>query len=143
MRDGSQFKNMMRILPLILLILLLLSGCKTIRETQTEYVYVNNNDSLTHTKFQRDSIFIHDFIERWRDGDTVYIREHHIEYRGKTSSDTVHWVKTVTITNKLYYTKEKEVNRLYWWQTALMWTGVIAILTIMLMIIWKSARHKR
>lgn len=113
-------------------------SCRTIRETQTEYVYVNNTDTLTRYKYQRDSIYIHDYIEKWMQGDTVFIKERHIEYRDKENKDTIHWIKTVTITNKLYYTKEKEVevNRLYWWQKTLMWIGGIGLgLTILLLLV--------
>lgn len=128
---------------MIFLILLLLSGCKTIRETQTEYVYVDKMDTIEKVILRLDSIIVKDSVISYTKGDSVFVERWHSEVKERLRVDTVSKI----ITRNVYYTKEKEiekeVNRLYCWQIALMWTGVIAILTILLMIIWKSARHKR
>lgn len=70
-----------------------------------------------------DSLVIRDSIDRWREGDTVYIVKWHTRYSSRVDTflkcDTIPVVQEVVI--------EKKVNELYWWQKTLMWLGVIAL----------------
>ncbi len=77
-----------------------------------------------HTDIVRDTLLMRDSIYHYIKGDTVVIeRWHHVANVSKmvvtdTVRDTI--PKVVTVTK----TEVKEVNRLHWWQKALMWLGV-------------------
>ena len=119
--------------------LLCLCGCKTRKEIQTEYVYVERTDTLTQTKWITDRVVISDSVFIWQKGDTVFIKEKHSEKSNKEKADTIYKVKIETQIE--YKDREietvKEVNRLYWWQTALMWMGGIGLLILILIAIIK------
>ena len=125
------------ILFLLFFISILFASCRTIRETQTEYVTIHDTDTIRQVRTQRDSVFIFEKQREYLRGDTVYLDRWHYEYRDKATADTLRLVKTVTITSKLYYTKEKEVNRLKWWQKALMWCGAASLGFIIVLLITK------
>ena len=111
----------------LIVTLLVLSGCKTQRQIQTEYVYINKTDTLTQFKWRVDSINVHDSIVTLIKGDTVQIEKWHTAYKERLRVDTVEKVRTETIYQTRTETKVQEVNRLYWWQKALIWIGGICL----------------
>ena len=115
-----------RFLVPVMLLLLVLSGCKTQRQIQAEYVYAEKTDTLTQFKWRVDSINVHDSIVTLIKGDTVQIEKWHTAYKERLRVDTVEKVRTETVFQTRTETKVQEVNRLYWWQKALMWIGGIA-----------------
>ena len=126
---------------LILLCLpFLLFSCHTNRQVQSEYIYVHDTDSVQTIKWRVDSIYSSEKVNTYTRNDTVFSEREVIKYKERNSSDTLRLVKTVTITQKLYYTKIKEVNRLKWWQTALCWIGGAAIIATTA---WVTIRLKR
>lgn len=133
----------MRWLPFLLILLIALGGCRTVRETQTEYLTVHHADTIREVKTQRDSIYVFEKEREYSRGDTIFVERLLYKYKDRAKTDTVYQVKTVTITQRLYYTKEKEVNRLRWWQTALMWIGAVALLTILVLALWKTSLLKK
>lgn len=135
--------KLIRILPLFLMALIVFSGCRTIRETQTEYINIYRIDTIRESKLQRDSIYVFEKEYTYQNGDTVFIDRWHYKYKDKLNSDTVHWIRTLTITKKLYFTKTKEVNVLKWWQKAFMWTGGIFLLFTLVFGAWRLARLRR
>lgn len=116
----------MRVLPIILLSLLCLASCRTQQKNVSEYVYIHDTDTIREVRWQLDSIFIKEKEQTFSRGDTIFVIKEIVKYKEKNRTDTIREIKTLTITKKLYYTKTKEVNRLYWWQKALMWIGAIA-----------------
>ena len=128
----------------ISMILLLFASCRTIRTTQTEYVYVDRTDTLTQYKYRVDSIAVHDSIVTFIKGDTVQIEKWHTAYRDRLRVDTVEKVRTETIyqTKIQTQTQIQEVNKLYWWQKTLMWIGIATILLSILLILgYKFRQH--
>lgn len=130
----------MKILPFLLIFLLALSACRTSKQTQTEYVYVHDTDTVEHVIHRLDSVVISDSIVIYQKGDTVYKEKYHTELKERVRTDTL----TKFITKKLYYTneveKEIEVNRLYWWQKVLMWIGGVLLSAGIVLGIWKLLR---
>ena len=127
----------------MLVLLLCLGSCHTVRQAQTEYLTIRDTDTVRELRWQRDSIYIFEKETTTQSGDTIFIDRLHYEYRDKSASDTVRLVKTVTIKKRLYFTKEKEVNRLKWWQTVLMWSGGVLWLCAIVAGAWKIGKMKR
>ena len=79
----------MKRLLLIIPILLLLISCSTknkivkvpvpVETIKTEYIH----------DLKIDSVFVRDSIDRWRDGDTIYIYKEHTHYKYLNKTDTV------------------------------------------------------
>lgn len=112
---------------MVLTVFLILCSCKAKKEIQTEFIYVNRTDTLQTVKWRVDSINVHDSIVTLIKGDTVQIERWHTAYRDRLRVDTVEKVRTETIYQTRTDTQIQEVNRLYWWQVALMWIGAVAL----------------
>ena len=113
----------------ILFVLALLASCK-----QVEYVTVEKvrTDTTYITKWQKDSVWLHDSIHIKERGDTVMIERWHTQWRDRLRVDTIYLATHDTIpqpypieTVKLV---EKELN---WWQRLRLWIGNIGLLGIL------------
>lgn len=133
---------------------LLCFSCRTKHEVQTEYVYVERNDSLHHLSsridsllresVKRDSIHEKDSVAVIIKGDTVMIDRWHIVYKEKTNydnhkekeifNDTVYQSHTEYIDRYIEKEVIQEVNKLHWWQKILIWTGGASIIYILLIL---------
>lgn len=118
------------------LLMMVLCCCKTQKQIQTEYVYIHQTDTLIQFKWRVDSINVHDSIVTLIKGDTVITDRWHTTYRDRLRVDTVEKVRTETIYQTKTETQIQEVNRLYWWQSTLMWIGGIGlVLAIILLLV--------
>lgn len=118
-----------------------LSSCKVLKKTVEMPVYIH--DTTYTAKEVHDSTY----IDRWHTvevkGDTVYVTEQQIVSKWRTVTDTAYKYveKPVTVTVE----QIKEVAKpLSWWQKALMWSGVAALvvlLTVLLAKFWQLFRR--
>ena len=100
-------------LCLVILVALLLVGCKTKEKVVT--VEKVRNDTTYITKHQRDSVWLHDSIHVTEKGDTIRIERWHTKYVEKATHDTLYQHKTDSV--PVPYPVEKLVEReLTWWQ---------------------------
>lgn len=105
-----------------------LVGCKSAEpETIVEVVY--RHDTLTITRQQHDSIYLHDSvsIDRYFSGDTLYLTQErwHTKYVDRLKHDSIYVNKTDTLCK----TKTVEVERQpSWWEKLTGWVGVVAII---------------
>ena len=100
-------------LCLVILVALLLVGCKTKERVVT--VEKVRNDTTYITKHQRDSVWLHDSIHVAEKGDTIRIERWHTKYIEKATHDTLYQHKTDSV--PVPYPVEKLVERkLTWWQ---------------------------
>ena len=98
---------------LVILVALLLVGCKTKERVVT--VEKVRNDTTYITKHQRDSVWLHDSIHVTEKGDTIRIERWHTKYVEKATHDTLYQHKTDSV--PMPYPVEKLVEReLSWWQ---------------------------
>lgn len=106
----------------------LLSGCSPRIVEIEKPVIVENTHTQHHTDIVRDTLVWRDSVYHFVKGDTVVIEKwHHTERIERVGiSDTLRDTipKVVTVTE----TKIREVNVLRWWQSALMWAGVVFLL---------------
>lgn len=116
----------MRSLPIAVL-LLILASCTTtkyvdrpvpVETVRTEYV----------NQLYRDSVFVHDSIDRYISGDTVYQYKYKYIYKYLNRTDTIVKTDSIEVPVEVKTTEIKEVNKLRWYQTSLMWVGGLALL---------------
>lgn len=110
-----------------------LTGCTTTKYVEVEKVH---HDSIYVTKFQKDSVWLHDSVWVERFGDTVRIDRWHTKYIEKQIHDTTYVAKRDTIPQPYEVIKEvpKKLNRL---QTLLIWSGGLSICAIIIFLVIK------
>ena len=93
-------------------------------------------DSVYIDRLKRDSIYQRDSIYIIVKGDTVFKYQYKYFYRDKLVRDTVAVVRLDSIPYPVEVSKYVE-RKLSWWQTTLLWSGVLAWLLIILML-WRN-----
>ena len=93
-------------------------------------------DSVYIDRLKRDSIYQRDSIYIIVKGDTVFKYQYKYSYRDKLVRDTVAVVRCDSIPYPVEVSKYVE-RKLSWWQTTLLWSGVLAWLLIILML-WRN-----
>ena len=93
-------------------------------------------DSVYIDRLKRDSIYQRDSIYIIVKGDTVFKYQYKYSYRDKLARDTVAIVRRDSIPYPVEVSKYVE-RKLSWWQTILLWSGVLAWLLIIL-ILWRN-----
>jgi hypothetical protein len=107
----------------ILFALLLFSSCKSVEYVTVEKV---RTDTTYITKWQRDSVWMHDSIHVEARNDTVRIEKWHTKYVEKQVHDTTYVATHDTIPVPFPQTEYVE-KELTWWQRMRMNAGGIAI----------------
>ena len=131
---------MTRVFFIVLLASALCCSCRTIRVV--EQVPVEVHDTI------RQKVFLHDstYIDRWHTvevkGDTIFVTNEVTKSKIVTKIDTAYrYIEKPVVTT---VTKTVEVAKpLSWWQKALMWSGVAALvvlLTVLLAKFWQLFR---
>lgn len=106
----------------------LLSGCSPRIVEIEKPAIVEQTHTQTHTDIVRDTLVWRDSVYHFVKGDTVVIERFHNTVRiervgiSDTLRDTIPRIVTVTETRIV------EKNVLHWWQSALMWSGVVFLL---------------
>ena len=130
---------MTRVFFIVLLASALCCSCRTVRVI--EQVPVEVHDTTYVAKTTHDSTY----IDRWHTvevkGDTLFATDIRVESKYVTRYDTVYKSveKPVTLTETVEVAKP-----LSWWQKALMWLGVAALvvlLTVLLAKFWQLFRR--
>lgn len=102
---------------------LLLCGCTTTRYVPVVEKHV---DTTYITKWQHDSIHVHDSTLVWQKGDTVLVEKWHTKYVEKQVHDTTYISKKDTVPQP-YPVPEYVEKELSWWQRFRMNAGGIAL----------------
>ena len=105
----------------------MLTGCSCLRQTVEVPVYIH--DTTYTAKEVHDSTYIDHFREVTKMNDTIYITDEVTKTKIVTKIDTAYRYieKPVPLTE----TETVEVAKpLSWWQKALMWSGVAALVVI-------------
>lgn len=125
----------MRKLLFIIPILILLASCAAQKQIIEVPVETVKTEYIHDTKI--DSVYVRDSIDRWREGDTVFIYKEHTKYKYLNKTDTIVRVDSIPKIIKVETVKEVEVNHIKWYQKALMWIGGIMSLILTGHIIYK------
>lgn len=91
-----------------------------VETVRTEYI----------NQLYRDSVFVHDSIDRYISGDTVYQYKYKYIYKYLNRTDTVVKTDSIEVPVEVKTTEIKEVNKLRWYQTTLMWVGGLSLLIL-------------
>ncbi len=125
----------MRKLLFIIPILILLASCAAQKQIIEVPVETVKTEYIHDTKI--DSVYVRDSIDRWREGDTVFIYKEHTKYKYLNKTDTIVRVDSIPKIIKVETVKEVEVNHIKWYQKTLMWIGGIMSLILTGYIIYK------
>lgn len=125
----------MRKLLFIIPILILLASCAAQKQIIEVPVETVKTEYIHDTKI--DSVYVRDSIDRWREGDTVFIYKEHTKYKYLNKTDTIVRVDSIPKIIKVETVKEVEVNHIKWYQKTLMWIGGIVSLILTGYIIYK------
>ena len=125
----------MRKLLFIIPVLILLASCSAQKQIIEVPVETVKTEYIHDTKI--DSVYVRDSIDRWRNGDTVFIYKEHTKYKYLNKTDTIVRVDTIPKIIKVETVKEVEVNHIKWYQKTLMWIGGIMSLILTGYIIYK------
>lgn len=113
----------------ILFVLALLASCR-----QVEYLTVEKvrTDTTYITKWQRDSVWLHDSIRVREKGDSVWVERWHTQWRDRLRVDTIYQATHDTIPQPFPVETIKEVPaELSWWQRLRIWIGNIGLIAIL------------
>ena len=125
------------IIVLLLLFLLLCCSCtKRVYETQYVEQPVYLHDTLRSTIYSHDTTIFKDSVFFAVNGDTIVRERYNTIERIKVAHDTImRFVeKPVEMVREKNVEKQVEVNRIYWWQKALMWMGGIGVVVLALLL---------
>ena len=107
----------------VLVALSLLASCTTTKYVEVERVMY---DTTYVTKWQKDSVWLHDSVLVKDRGDTVLIEKWHTEWRDRLRVDTLYKATHDTIPQPYPVTEyvEKELS---WWQQLRLWLGNVLL----------------
>lgn len=125
---------------ILIIILLIATACTTTRYIETP-VPIETIKTEYITQLKEDSIYIHDSIDRYISGDTVYQYKYKYIYKFLNTKDTIQQIDTIQIPIEVM--QIKEVNKLKWYQSTLMYLGLAFLIVVSYKIIklWRSIKH--
>ena len=115
---------------LIAILIFICASCTTtkyidrqvpVETVRTEYV----------NQLYRDSVFVHDSIDRYISGDTVYQYKYKYIYKYLNRTDTLVKTDSIEVPIETKVTEIKEVNKLKGYQSFLMYLGFGFILILL------------
>ncbi len=131
--------NMLSVTFLILAVALMLafSSCTTTRYVPVEH---HTTDTVYQSKLHRDSIYLHDSIRVSEKGDTIRIERWRTKFISKEVHDTLYQAKHDTIPQP-YEVIKKVPAHISSVQVGLMVIGLVAILALILVIVYKLKKR--
>ena len=125
----------------LLLLLPLLSGCKTTKYVPVETIKYRDSVRLVE---RVDSIHVHDsvYIHQWAAGDTQWVEKVtvHTRYRDRWLADTIIVHRRDSVPYPVEVTKEVVKYQLRWWQKPLVWLGGLSLLGLS---VWWLVRARK
>ena len=125
---------------LFLAAVFMLCGCKTKYITTEVPVVVEQKTHEKSVELRVDTVYHRDSTIVLLKGDTLVERHYNTIYkvREKLVADTLHDTIPKVVTQRI--TEVHEVNKLHWWQTALMWLGGVLLGCVMIFVGFKFLR---
>lgn len=102
-------------------------SCRT-----TKYVDVPVPVETVRTEYvnllYKDSVFVRDSVDRYIQGDTVYQYKYKYIYKYLNRTDTIIKTDSIEVPVEIKTTEIVEVNKIKWYQSLLMWIGVLSFI---------------
>ena len=157
-KDYTRYEGCASAVAVILALVMLavvLCGCRTKYITQTEYKEVpvvlhdtvQSHDTLKTIALRIDTTIVKDSVYFAIKGDTIFKERYSTKWRIKMVHDTIftssdkrtHEDKPVETKHNTDKSDIKEVNRIYWWQKVLMIIGGASLICLFIQIykFWK------
>ena len=147
-KDYTRYEGCASAVAVILALVVLavvLCGCKTKYITETEYkeVPVVMHDTVAKNIWRIDTTIVKDSVYFAVKGDTVFMERYNTKWRIKVAHDTINKVveKPVEVLRTSIKTETKEVNRIYWWQKVLILLGCASLIELIVQI-YKFGKRK-
>lgn len=147
-KDYTKYEGCASAVAVILALVMLavvLCGCKTKYITETEYkeVPVVMHDTVAKNIWRIDTTIVKDSVYFAVKGDTIYKERYNTKWRIKMAYDTINKVveKPVEVLRTSIKTETKEVNRIYWWQKVLILLGCSSLIDLIVQI-YKFGKRK-
>lgn len=147
-KDYTRYEGCASAVAVILALVMLavvLCGCKTKYITETEYkeVPVVMHDTVAKNIWRIDTTIFKDSVYFAIKGDTIYKEKYNTLWRIKVAHDTINKVveKPVEVLRTSIKTETKEVNRLYWWQKVMILLGCASLIDLIVQI-YKFVKRK-
>lgn len=112
--------------------IVLMIGCKT----QTQYIPVESVKLEYRDKNVKEYITMRDSVIITKNGDTLKIRETSFVNRYYAVHDSIYINDTIRVP-VIVPSEPIIINKLAWWQTALIWTGAITLILIVAIVAYK------
>ena len=113
----------------VLMLLAWLTSCTATKYVEVEKVRV---DTTYITKWQKDSVWLHDSILVREKGDSVWVERWHTQWRDRLRVDTIYQATHDTIPQPYPIETIKMVEKdLSWWQRLRLWIGNIILIAIL------------
>ena len=126
---GCVWSMVLGLLMLLIAAAMMLTSCTATKVVEVEKV---RTDTTYITKWQRDSVWLHDSIHVKEQGDTVLVEKWHTKYVEKQVHDTTYVATHDTIPQPYPIETIKMVEKeLSWWQRLRLWIGNIGLLAIL------------
>ena len=145
-KDYTRYEGCASAVAVILALVMLavvLCGCKTKYITETEYkeVPVVMHDTVAKNIWRIDTTIVKDSVYFAVKGDTIFKERYNTKWRIKVAHDTINKFveKPVEVVRNSVKTETKEVNRIYWWQKVLILLGCASLIDLIVQIykFWK------
>ena len=122
----------------VLMLLAWLTSCTTTKYVEVEKV---RTDTTYITKWQKDSVWLHDSIHVKERGDTVLVEKWHTKYVEKQVHDTTYVATHDTIPDPFPVETIKVVPaELSWWQKLRLWIGNVGLMALLGFAGWFGVR---
>ena len=124
------------IATMVLFAVTALTSCTTTKVVTVEKV---RNDTTIITKWQKDSVWLHDSVTVREKGDTILIEKWHTKFVESIKHDTIYVAKHDTIPQP-YPVEKKVPAELSWWQRLRIILGNFVILSVIALIgywVWR------
>ena len=120
---------------LIAILIFIVVSCTTTTKYVDRPVLVETVRTEYVNQLYKDSIFVHDSIDRFISGDTVHQYKYKYIYKYFNRTDTVVKTDSIEVPVEIKTTEVKEVNRIKGYQSFLMCFGFVFILILIYKII--------
>jgi len=120
--------------------ILLLSVCSSCRTPQ--YIPVETVKTEYRDKILRDSIFLYDSVSVKEKGDTLLLERYRYLYKDKIIRDSIFKTDTIRVPYPVRIVKEVKAP-LSGWQNFQVWSGRIALVILLLIIVYFVLKLKK